>query len=40
MKGISIEPHVEFMKMPENLKIGLMVSESRKICQKTTCPME
>ena len=26
--------------MPENIKIGLMVSESRKKCQNTSCPLE
>ena len=26
--------------MPENLRIGLMVSESRKKCQNTSCPLE
>ncbi len=40
MKEISLETHVESIKMPENVKIGLMVSESRKKCLNTSCPME
>jgi aspartate aminotransferase len=40
LKEISLEPHVKSIKMPENLKIGLMVSESRRKCQNTSCPME
>ncbi len=40
MKEISLEAHVESIKMPENLRIGLMVSESRKKCQNTSCPLE
>ena len=40
MKEISLEPHVESIKMPENVRIGLMVSESRRKCSNTSCPME
>jgi aspartate aminotransferase len=40
VKEILLESHVESIKMPENLKIGLMVSESRKTCQNTSCPLE
>jgi len=40
VKEILLEPHVESIRMPENLEIGLMVSESRKKCRKTFCPLE
>ena len=40
MKEILLEPHVDSIRMPENLKIGLMVSEARKKCQNTACPFE
>ena len=40
MKEISLEKHVESLKMPENIKIGLMVSESRKKCLNISCSME
>ncbi len=40
MKEIQIEPHVDAILMPENLKIGLMVSEARKSCGKTACALE
>jgi aspartate aminotransferase len=31
---IQIEPHVDSIIMPENLRVGLMISEQRKKCQK------
>jgi aspartate aminotransferase len=40
VKEISLETHVDSIRMPENVKIGLMVSESRKKCLNTSCPME
>jgi aspartate aminotransferase len=39
-KEILVEPHVDSIRMPENLKIGLMVSEQRKKCQKVHCTAE
>jgi aspartate aminotransferase len=39
-KEIQIEPHVDSILMPENLKIGLMVAEQRKKCQKIKCTSE
>lgn len=40
MNKIQIESHVDAISMPENLKIGLMVSEARKSCGKTACALE
>ncbi len=40
VNDIFIESHVDAIKMPENLRIGLMVSESRKQCQNTGCSLE
>ncbi|MDW7727078.1 MAG: aminotransferase class I/II-fold pyridoxal phosphate-dependent enzyme [Candidatus Methanoperedens sp.] len=38
MKGkILVEPHVDTIKMPDNLRIGLMVSEHRKKCRNLAC---
>ena len=31
---IEVEPHVDTIKMPGNLKIGLMIAQHRKQCQK------
>ena len=39
-KEILVEPHVDSIRMPENLKIGLMVSRQRKKCQKIQCTSE
>ena len=33
-KTIQIEPHVDSIIMPENLRVGLRISELRKKCQK------
>ncbi|MDW7727052.1 MAG: hypothetical protein SCH70_08060 [Candidatus Methanoperedens sp.] len=35
--NIHVEPHVDAIKMPDNLRIGLMVSEHRKKCRKLAC---
>jgi aspartate aminotransferase len=35
--GISIEPHVDALVMPENLRVGLMVAEQRKKCESNGC---
>ena len=32
MTDILIEPHVNKIVMPENLKVGLMIAEQRKKC--------
>ncbi len=32
MKEIAVEPHVDAITMPENLRVGLMISEHRKKC--------
>lgn len=37
---IEVEPYVDSIKMPENVKIGLMISEARKTCQNTGCPLK
>ncbi|UCG12393.1 MAG: aminotransferase class I/II-fold pyridoxal phosphate-dependent enzyme, partial [Deltaproteobacteria bacterium] len=39
-KKILVEPHVDSIRMPENLRIGLMVSQQRKKCQKIQCTSE
>ncbi|MEE9151361.1 MAG: aminotransferase class I/II-fold pyridoxal phosphate-dependent enzyme [Thermoplasmata archaeon] len=39
-KDVLLEPHVNAIAMPENLKIGLMVSEARKKCSGTGCALE
>ena len=36
-KEILIEPHVDTIVMPDNLKVGLMVSQHRKKCQASAC---
>ena len=38
--NILIEQHVETIKMPENLRIGLMVSEHRKKCSSIACSFD
>jgi len=37
MVDILIEPHVEKIVMPENLKVGLMIAEQRKKCASVGC---
>jgi aspartate aminotransferase len=39
-KEILVEPHVDSILMPENLRIGLMVAEQRKKCQRIKCTSE
>ena len=39
-KEILVEPHVDSIRMPENLKIGLMVSRQREKCKKIRCTSE
>lgn len=39
-KTIQIEPHVDSIIMPENLRVGLMVSEHRKKCQSVGCDFD
>jgi aspartate aminotransferase len=38
--NIYVEPYVDSIKMPENVKIGLMISEARKKCQSISCPQK
>jgi len=37
MIDILIEPHVNKIVMPENLKVGLMIAEQRKKCASGGC---
>ncbi len=37
MKEIALEPHVDAITMPENLRVGLMISEHRKKCSAIAC---
>lgn len=39
-RTILVEPHVDSINMPENLRVGLMVSEQRKKCQQVKCDAE
>ncbi len=39
-KDILVEPYIDSIMMPENLKIGLEVSEQREKCKKTNCSDE
>ncbi len=36
--NIEVESYVDSIKMPENVKIGLMIAEARKNCEGTSCP--
>jgi len=40
MTDILIEPHVNKIVMPENLKVGLMIAEQRKKCASGGCNEE
>lgn len=40
MKKILVEPHIDNIVMPENLKIGLMVSQQRQKCKGMMCPCD
>ena len=40
MKEISVEPHVNNITMPDNLKVGLMIAEQRKKCASGGCNEE
>jgi len=37
---IKIEKHVNSLRMPENLRVGLMVAEHRKKCAGMNCPFD
>ncbi len=37
---ILVEPHIDAIKMPDNLRVGLMVAEHRKKCNKEACPFD
>jgi aspartate aminotransferase len=37
---IQVEPHVDKIVMPENLKVGLMIAEQRKKCSSVGCSEE
>lgn len=37
---IKIEKHVDSLKMPDNLKLGLLVAEHRKKCAGINCPFD
>ncbi|MFP4545712.1 MAG: pyridoxal phosphate-dependent aminotransferase [Methanomassiliicoccales archaeon] len=39
-RRIPIEEHVEAISMPENLSIGMMISEQRRSCRLQACPFE
>ncbi|MGI9566647.1 MAG: pyridoxal phosphate-dependent aminotransferase [Nitrosopumilus sp.] len=40
MKEILVEPHVNEIVMPDNLKVGLMIAEQRKRCSSGGCNEE
>lgn len=40
MTEIAIEPHVDSITMPENLRVGLMISEHRKKCSAIACSFD
>jgi aspartate aminotransferase len=40
MTDILIEPHVDKIVMPENLKVGLMVKEQRDLCKSVGCDFD
>lgn len=40
MKKIEVEPQVDSVFMPENLRVGLMISEQRKKCKNEDCDFE
>ncbi len=40
MEEIKVNPLVDSIVMPENLKVGLMIAEYRKMCEKTECSFE
>ena len=40
MKDILVEPHIDKIVMPDNLKIGLMIAEQRKKCSDGGCNEE
>lgn len=40
MFSIKINPHVDTIVMPENLRVGLLVNEYREKCKKGGCPFD
>jgi aspartate aminotransferase len=40
MKEIMSNPLVDSLVMPENLKVGLMVAEHRKMCEEMECDFD
>ncbi len=40
MTDILVEPHVDSIAMPENLKVGLMVKEQRERCNSVGCDFD
>jgi len=40
MTDILVEPHVDKIVMPDNLKVGLMIAEQRKKCASVECHEE
>jgi len=40
LNEIQVEPHVQNIVMPENLKIGLMIAEQRRLCKELGCDEE
>ncbi len=40
MNEIQVEPHIDKIVMPENLKVGLMIAEQRKKCASVGCHEE
>ncbi len=40
MKAIQINPRVDSIVMPENLRVGLMVAEQRKKCESVSCSFD
>ena len=37
MKDIQVEPHIDKIVMPDNLKVGLIIAEQRKKCAIGGC---
>ena len=40
MTDILVEPHVDSIVMPENLRVGLMVKEQRELCKNVGCDFD
>ena len=40
LKKFNINQHVESIEMPENLRVGLMVAQHRKMCSGSDCSFD